>query len=178
MTDLSKQPEIPEGIINSLEISLKGIKAPFIKHIKSQVRLKWTDKEETRLGYTRFEYDHNEIFRRKRLSMPPGPITIALNPILLRDDLLFRHTLAHELLHAAGLTDHSGTHAELVNQIAPAPKLKDSAVLRELRQQVLDRLPERQWICGECGHTWDRRRISVPKRCPKCARSFKTKKIY
>ncbi len=175
MIDVSKNPEVPSGMINSIKNTLKDTKAPFIDFLESQVKLIWAEKEETRLGFTRFEYDHNEIFRRKRLKMSPGPIIIALNPILSLDELLFNHTLAHELLHAAGLTDHTDKHREMVNKIAPAPKLKDSAVLRELRQQVLDKLPERQWICGECGHTWDRRRVSVPKRCPKCARFFKNK---
>ncbi len=175
MTNIPKKPEMPEGMIESIKLSLKNEKAPFLNYLESQVKLKWTDKEESRLGYTKFEIEHNEIFRRKRLKVSPGVIIIALNPILHQDPMLYKHTLAHELLHAAGLIEHNENHKKLVDIIAPAPKLNDSAVLRELRQQILDKLPERQWICGDCGHTWERRRVSPPLRCPKCARAFKTK---
>jgi|TARA_B110000881_G_scaffold178843_1_gene164313 hypothetical protein len=173
--ELSIKPKMPEDMIALIKREIDDKEAPFLRHVKYQVSLEWTDREETRLGYTRFECGHNELSRRKKLKLSPGPIKIALNPILNRDEKLYRHTLAHELLHAVGLTEHDGDHISLVGRIAPAPRLKDSLVLRELRQQVLDKLPERQWICGECGHAWDRRRVSVPKRCPKCARSFKTK---
>ena len=56
-----------------------------------------------------------------------APITIALNPILSDDEALYRHTLTHELLHAAGLLDHDGLHAgDSLRGVAPAPKLRDS----------------------------------------------------
>ena len=114
----------------------------------------------------------NELFRRRRLRVAPGAVTIGLNPVLIDDEMLFRHTLVHELLHAAGMVEHGGNHAELVKQIAPAPSLAESPILRRLRQEVLDSLPERQWICGNCGHTWERVRVSAPIRCPACARPF------
>ena len=100
-----------------------------------------------------------------------------LKKILLKDDeKLYLHTLVHELLHAAGLVDHGNRHQELVHQIAPAPKLSESVVLRSMREEVLAGLPEQSWICGECGHTWERRRVSLPQRCPKCARPFSVRK--
>ena len=61
---------------------------------------------------------------------------------------------------------------EIVDKIAPAPRLKDSIVLQQMRQKVLESLPERTWICGNCGHAWERRRVTKPTRCPKCARPF------
>jgi len=175
MTSISKIPSMPDGIIEEIKSLLKGKKAPFLNHLDKEVKLIWTDEGESRLGFTRFECNHNELFRRRRLKLSPGPIVIALNPILSKDKSLYLHTLVHELLHAAGLTDHDGEHSSLVNKVAPAPKLKDSKILRELRQQVLEKLPERQWICGDCGHTWDSRRVSTPTRCPKCAKFFKNK---
>ncbi|PDH21883.1 MAG: hypothetical protein CND89_05370 [Marine Group II euryarchaeote MED-G38] len=175
MVSISKIPSMPDGLIKEIKSLLKGKNAPFLNHLSKEVKLIWTDEGESRLGFTRFECNHNELFRRRRLKLSPGPIIIALNPILNRDESLYLHTLVHELLHAAGLTDHNGEHSSLVSKIAPAPKLKDSKILRELRQQVLEKLPERQWICGDCGHTWDRRRVSTPTRCPKCAKFFKIK---
>ncbi len=167
-------PELPDGLIESLRKELDGQDAPFLKHIERELNLEWLPEEENRLGLTRFQCDHNEIYRRKRLGVPPGPITIALNPILTEDRALFRHTLAHELLHAAGLLDHDGLHSEIVRRVAPAPKLRDSQVLMKLRGRVLEGLPEEQWICGKCGHTWERRRVTRPKRCPKCASRFES----
>ena len=165
-------PEVPGGLIEALRQELEGEEAPFLEHMERELNLEWLPDEESRLGLTRFECDHNEIYRRRRLGVPPGPITIALNPILAEDESLFRHTLTHELLHAAGLLDHDGLHTEIVRRVSPAPKLRDSQVLMKLRGKVLEGLPEEQWICGKCGHTWERRRVTRPKRCPKCASRF------
>ena len=175
MASIPKTPSMPDGLIEEIKSLLKEKNAPFLNHLNKEVKLIWTEKGETRLGFTRFECDHNELFRRRRLRLSPGPITIALNPILDRDEALYLHTLVHELIHAAGLTNHDDEHSSLVSKIAPAPKLRDSEILRELRQQVLEKLPERQWICGDCGYTWERKRVSTPTRCPKCAKFFKTK---
>ena len=165
-------PKIPDGLLEKLVLELEGEDAPFVKHLGRDLVMEWLPEGETRLGFTRFECDHHEIYRRRRLGVPPGPITIALNPILAGDDALYRHTLAHELLHAAGLLDHNGAHAEIVRKTSPAPKLGDSPVLRGLREKILEGLPEEQWICGKCGHTWERRRVTRPNRCPKCASRF------
>jgi hypothetical protein len=168
-------PAIPDGLLEDLVKELEGEDAPFVKHLGRDLELKWLEEDESRLGFTKFECDHHEIYRRRRLGVPRGPVTIAMNPILTNDSALFRHTLAHELLHAAGLLDHDGLHAEIVGKVAPAPKLRDSPVLMRLREQVLEGLPEEQWICGKCGHAWERRRVTRPTRCPKCASRFETK---
>ena len=165
-------PIIPEELLGALKESLVGKDAPFSKHLGMELSLEWLPEDDSRLGVTKFECDHNEIYRRRRLGVAPGPVTIALNPILSEDSALFKHTLAHELLHASGLLDHGGLHAEIASKVAPAPRLRDSPVLKRLRKRVLENLPEEQWICGKCGHTWERRRVTRPTRCPKCASRF------
>ena len=169
---VAQAPEMPGGLLDELKEVLGEDDAPFLRHLGKHLTLEWLPSDESRLGMTRFEYDPNELFRRRRLRVAPGAVTIGLNPVLIGDEMLFRHTLVHELLHAAGMVEHGGNHAELVKQIAPAPSLAESPVLRRLRQEVLDSLPERQWICGNCGHTWERVRVSAPIRCPACARPF------
>ncbi|MDP6662125.1 MAG: zinc-ribbon domain-containing protein [Candidatus Thalassarchaeaceae archaeon] len=169
---LSKAPAIPNGLLGVIRKELEGEDAPFLEHLDEHLDLEWMPAGEARLGLTRFECDHNEIYRRRRLGAPPGPVTIALNPILADDEALLVHTLVHELLHAAGLLDHDGLHADIVRRVAPAPRLSDSPVLRGLRRRVLSGLPEGQWMCGGCGHAWERRRVTRPVRCPKCARPF------
>jgi|TARA_B100000287_G_scaffold74703_1_gene66541 hypothetical protein len=172
----NEPPSLPEGILEELTSRLTRDEAPFLRYLAKELSLQWADSSDNRLGYTRFEYDHHELFRRRRLRGSPGPITIALHPRLKDDEKLYLHTLVHELLHAAGLVDHGNRHQELVHQIAPAPKLSESVVLRSMREEVLAGLPEQSWICGECGHTWERRRVSLPQRCPKCARPFSVRK--
>ena len=172
---VAQPPEMPDGRIDELKEMLGEDDAPFLRHLGKHLPLEWLPSDESRLGMTRFEYEPNELFRRRRLRVAPGAVTIGLNPVLAGDEMLFRHTLVHELLHAAGMVEHDGNHAELVKRIAPAPSLAESPVLRRLRQEGLDSLPERQWICGNCGHTWERVRVSAPTRCPKCARPFSTK---
>ena len=169
---VAQAPAMPDGLLDELKEVLGEDDAPFLRHLGKHLTLEWLPSDESRLGMTRFEYDPNELFRRRRLRVAPGAVTIGLNPVLASDEMLFRHTLVHELLHAAGMVEHGGNHAELVKQIAPAPSLAESPVLRRLRQEVLDSLPERQWICGNCGHTWERVRVSAPTRCPQCARPF------
>jgi len=167
-------PEIPEGLLGQLRENLDDDDAPFLRHLGNHLTLEWLPGEESRLGMTRFEHDPNELFRRRRLGVAPGPVTIGLNPILIEDEQMLLNTLVHELLHAAGLLEHGGNHQELVNRIAPPPKLSESPLLRRMRQEVLDSMPERQWICGNCGHSWERVRVTAPIRCPKCARPFST----
>ena len=152
---MAGRPEIPDGLIESISLALEGMDAPFKQNLTSTLSLEWLEEGDSRLGVTRFECDHNELYRRRRLGIPSGPVTIGINQVLGGDEKLFRHTLAHELLHAAGLLEHDGNHAEIVKGVAPSPKLKDSPVLRSMREQVLSSLPERQWICGNCGHSWD-----------------------
>ena len=174
-TENGSEPRIPDGLLARLAEELEGKEAPFSRYLGKDMEIVWLQEGESRLGFTRFECDHNEIYRRRRLGVPPGPVTIALNRILAKDEALFAHTLAHELLHAAGLLDHDGIHSEVVNKVAPAPKLRDSPVLRGLREKVLQELPEEHWICGKCGHTWETRTVTRPTRCPKCASRFESK---
>ena len=165
-------PEIPEKLLDDIKAALIGRDAPFLRFLDNEMELIWLEEEDTRLGFTRFECDHHEIYRRKRLGLPPGKISIGINPILRNDESLYLHTLSHEILHAVGLLDHDGAHAQIVSTVAPSPRLRDSHVLRGMREEVLASLPERQWICGNCGHSWERRRVTRPVRCPKCARPF------
>ena len=115
----------------------------------------------------------HEVEIRKRQRMPPGPVTIGLHPILVEDEKLFAHTLVHELLHAVGMTAHDERHAELVNEIAPSPKLSESPLLQDIRNQALAQQEVKDWTCGHCGFVWDRTTVKAPSRCPKCARPFK-----
>jgi hypothetical protein len=172
--DLPEKPWIPTGLIEELKSKLTKKEAPFLKHLDKNLDLIWIDKNESRLGMTRFECNPNELFRRRKLRVSCGPVTIGLNPLLHNDLELYQHTLVHELLHASGLLDHGSIHADLAKEIAPPPKLANSLVLQEMRKRVLDKLPERQWICGDCGYTWDRKRVTMPSRCPKCAMPFKS----
>lgn len=171
---LPEQPDFPKELIKVLKKKLDKKEAPFLKFLEKKLTMIWIDENDSRLGMTRFEYNSNELFRRRKLRLSCGPVTVGLNPMLIRDSELYRHTLAHELLHASGLLDHGEIHANLVAEIAPPPKLSDSLVLQEMRERVLEKLPERQWICGDCGYTWERKRVSMPTRCPKCARPFKS----
>ncbi len=165
-------PSLPDELLNQLKKILTNDNAPFLRHLGKHLTLEWMDPSDRRFGVTRFEYNHHELFRRRRLRGAPGPITIALHPSLHGDEKLYRHTLVHELLHAAGLIEHDGNHAAIVSEIAPAPKLSESPTLQRMREEVLSSLPEKSWVCGECGHAWQRRRVSLPKRCPKCAKPF------
>ena len=158
--------------MDELRENLDEEEAPFLHHLGKHLTLEWLPAGETHLGITRFEHDPNELFRRRRLGIAPGLVTIGLNPALVDDAKMFLNTLVHELLHAAGLLEHGGNHQELVNRIAPPPKLSESPLLRRMRQEVLESMPERQWICGNCGHSWERVRVTTPVRCPKCARPF------
>ena len=174
IVNLPEKPWLPEGLIDELKSKLTKNEAPFLKYLGKNLQLIWIDKNESRLGMTRFECNANELFRRRKLRVSCGPVTIGLNPLLNNDSELYQHTLVHELLHASGLLDHGSTHADLAKEIAPPPKLSDSTVLQEMRERVLEKLPERQWICGDCGYTWERKRVTMPSRCPKCAMPFRS----
>ena len=132
----STAPEIPEGMLDSISSIVSSEEAPFLSHL-ARVRVEWLEMEADRLGNTCFEMRPHEVEARKRQRLPPGPITVSLHPILAEDDLLFAHTLAHELLHAAGMTEHDERHADLVNMIAPSPKLSESPLLQDIRNLSL-----------------------------------------
>ena len=163
-------PDFPVNLIATLREHLGEEEAPFLKHLERELTLKWLDSDSTRLGNTKFEMNHHELFRRRRLNAPPGSITIGLHPLLVEDELLYAHTLVHELLHASGLLEHSKKHQTLADELAPSPSLKDSPVLRRLRKQAIAGSGEKAWVCEHCGYEWERRTMRKPLRCLKCAR--------
>ena len=165
-------PVLPADLIAVLEAELTAEEAPFLAHLGRELTLEWLEADSDRLGNTRFEMNHNELFKRRRLRGTPGPITIGLHPMLADDVALFRHTLVHELLHAAGLLEHTARHRKLADEIAPPPTLSNSPALRALREQVLGQSDQKEWTCGNCGFEWKRKTVRKPSRCPKCAHVF------
>lgn len=157
--------ELVEQVINKLP------DAPFARFIEDSLGFSWLDEGDDRLGVTRFEEGHNEIIRRRRLKLPPGEITILLNPVLKQDERLMKHTIVHELLHAVGLIEHDEQHEKLVKEIAPPPSLQDSELLQRLQQESLEKLARKEWYCKHCEHRWQRRTVTRVTRCPNCARS-------
>ena len=168
----SQPPMLPQDIVDTILDSLSPDEAPFVKHLSENLTLDWLDDDDDRLGVTRFDGDHNEMFRKRRLKLPPGKIEILLNPILLEDEILYRHTVAHELLHAAGLLEHDQEHEALVDSIAPSPSIEESPLLQKLRDKVLGEMSRKEWICQNCGFTYARTTVRKPLRCPKCARKL------
>ena len=167
----SQPPLIPEGLLESIEETLDVEEAPFKSHL-ARVRVEWLSPNADTLGNTAFEMSHHELEARKRQRLPPGDVTIGLHPILTEDEMLYTHTLAHEFLHAAGLTNHDHRHAELLREIAPPPKLSESPLLQEIRNQALSQQEVQEWTCSHCGFEWNRETVRAPSRCPKCARPF------
>jgi predicted Zn-ribbon and HTH transcriptional regulator len=165
-------PEIPVGMLESIAANVTLQEAPFLSHL-ARVRVEWLEGDADRLGNTCFEMPPHEVEIRKRQRMSPGQVTVSLHPILAEDEKLFAHTLAHELLHAAGMTEHDERHSALVNEIAPSPTLSESQLLQDIRNQALAQQEVKDWTCGHCGFIWDRTTVKAPSRCPKCARPFK-----
>ena len=168
-------PLWPDGLLEAIRGVLDGLGAarvPWSRHLASSVRLVWLDPEDSRLGVTRWDEAAHELMRRRRLGLAPGAVEVGLHPVLVEDEGLYRHTLAHELLHAAGMVHHDADHDRLVAQIAPAPRLTDSPVLQRLRDGVLARQVRQQWTCVHCGYEWQRRTVRAPNRCPKCAKAL------
>ena len=165
-----EQPTLPDDLLALLADELSEDEAPFLAHLESCLSLEWLEPDSDVLGNTHFEMTHNDLDRRRRFRMPPGPVTIGLHPRLAEDAALQRHTLLHELLHAAGLTDHDSRHREVLTELAPPPKLSESPVLQDLRAEVLARAPKKEWACAECGHAWERKTVSRPESCPMCER--------
>ena len=162
-------PAFPDSEVRHLEENLVDDDAVFLRFLRGSLKMEWLDEDDDRLGVTRFEGNHNDVFRKKRLKLPPGEITILLHPMLSEDDSLYKHTLVHELLHAAGLAKHDDNHHELVEKIAPAPSLANSPLLQKLRENVLGKRELVEWLCDACGFQWNRKTLRKPHRCPKCA---------
>lgn len=165
-------PIFPDEELSYLEENLDSEGAVFLRFLRDCLSMDWLAQDDDRLGVTRFEGDHNEVYRKKRLKLPPGEITILLHPMLREDPALLRHTLVHELLHAAGLAKHDDEHHDLVDAIAPAPSLNASPLLQRLRTQVLGERELTDWSCENCGFQWERKTVRKPHRCPKCARKL------
>ena len=167
----SHPPSIPEDVVDDVLAALSGhVEAVFLPWIADRFTVEWLDVDDDRLGMTRFEAGSNELIRRRTLRLDPGSVTIGLHPALLEDEALYRHTFAHELFHAAGLTLHSELHDRLTNQVAPSPAMKDSPLLQRMRSAVLDTLKVQEWACKQCGFSWKRTTVRKPTRCLKCAR--------
>ena len=173
-------PDMPEGLLEQVVSALgecdggddAPLAAPFAKHLSDSLSLAWLEVGDDRLGVTKFEGGHNEMFRLRRLGLPPGEIEILLNPVLVEDKALYRHTLAHEILHAAGLLEHDDAHERMVDSIAPSPSIEDSPLLQKLRSQALDEMSRKEWLCQNCVFTYARKSVRKPLRCPKCARKL------
>ena len=164
-------PSVPEDVVDEVLAALSGhVEAVFLPWIAGRFTVEWLDVDDDRLGMTRFEAGSNELIRRRTLRLDPGAVTIGLHPALLEDEALYRHTFAHELFHAAGLTLHSELHDRLTNQVAPSPAMKDSPLLQRMRSAVLDTLKVQEWTCKQCGFSWKRTTVRRPTRCLKCAR--------
>lgn len=163
-------PQIPYGVLEKIEDQLTPDDAPFVRFMRTSITVEWLEVDDSRLGITKFAGDHNQMYRLRRLKLPPGEITVRLHPCLALDPALYMHTLVHELIHAAGLIEHSKTHEEWVDSFAPAPSLEDSPLLQSLRAKVLGEMEHSEWHCSNCGFTIARKAVRKPKRCPKCAR--------
>lgn len=166
----SEPPSMHADLLQEVCTRLDKKSAPFVTHLDENLSLEWLQPGDDRLGVTRFEADHNEMFRRRRLKLAPGKVTILLHPALVGDEALYRHTLVHELLHAAGLLEHDDSHTGWVGELAPPPGLADSPLLQELRAKVLGQMRRSEWACAHCGFSFARRTVRKPRRCPKCAR--------
>ena len=168
----TEPPQFPITQLAELCQHLSDEQAPFLRHLDGCLTMGWLPQGDDRLGVTRFEMDHNAIYRAKRLRMPPGDVTIMLHPVLLRDEVLHQHTLVHELLHAAGLADHGQEHTEWLDLLAPPPSMANSLLLQGLRSEIIGNSKHDQWSCSNCGFNWERATVRRPSRCPKCARSM------
>ena len=168
-----RPPIVPEDIVERVLNSLSGhVEAIFLPWIADRFTVEWLDVNDDRLGMTRFEEGSAELVRRRRLRLDPGEVTIGLHPALIEDKVLYRHTFAHEFLHAAGLMFHTELHDELTNRLAPPPAMKDSPLLQKMRAAVLDGLKTQTWTCKHCGYAWKRTTVRRPTRCLKCARPW------
>ncbi len=142
----------------------------FSRWLSERVSIVWLEADDDRLGMTRFEEGPAELVRSRRLKLDPGPITIGLHPRLLDEPELLRHTLAHELVHASGVLEHSKELHDAVDEIAPGVSISDSPLLQEKRDEFLSSARVQNWSCKHCGFEWERSTVRKPSRCFKCAR--------
>ncbi len=144
----------------------------FSNWIKDRINLIWLEDDDDRLGMTRFEEGNAELVRRRRLGLDPGDITIGLHPRLIEEPILLKHTLAHELIHASGVLEHTKELHESIGKIAPGVAISESKLLQEKRDAFLANTRIKSWTCQHCGFTWKRTTMKKPKRCFKCAKQL------
>ena len=82
---LPTQPDFPHELIEVLKGKLNKKDAPFLKYLGKKLNMVWIDSDDSRLGMTRFEYNANELFRRRKMKLSCGPVTIGINPILNKE---------------------------------------------------------------------------------------------
>ena len=82
-----EEPYIPEGSVEEVIQTLSGVlDAVFRPWVADRFSLEWLEVTDDRLGMTRFDEGSNELVRRRKLRLDPGPITIGLHPALLQDE--------------------------------------------------------------------------------------------
>ena len=96
-------PEIPEGLLDELRESLDEDSAPLASTFGQTSEARVVTLEESRLGMTGFEHDPNELFRRRRLRVAPGPVTIRTQSYHNETRKCYSTRSCAEPLHAAGL---------------------------------------------------------------------------
>ena len=169
-----QNPIIPDELLFNIK-NLAKEEIPNLSNLIKNLELDWLSPQDNRLGVTIFSDNHNEIFRKKRLNLPFGKIKISLHPILVDDEKLYNHTVVHEILHATGMIEHSERHESLTNEIAPAPPLSESIVLRYLQAGMISSTEILSWECNNCNYIWTRNTIHQPIKCPKCSSSYSGK---
>ena len=103
-----QEPYIPEGSVEEVIQTLSGVlDAVFRPWVADRFSLEWLEVSDDRLGMTRFDEGSNELVRRRKLRLDPGPITIGLHPALLQDEALYKHTFVH------GITPRSWSNHSL-----------------------------------------------------------------
>ena len=84
-------PSVDADLLESVLTSVAGDpKVPFARYLEQRLSTGWLEESDDRLGVTRFEGSHNEMIRRRRLRIDPGPVTILLHPMLRRDEARVR----------------------------------------------------------------------------------------
>ena len=161
-------PALEQGLLDEVLAALteEDVEAPFKSFLSRCVKLTWLSPQEGDLGRTSFDLSQAEMVRRRRHRLEPGTVRIELHPVLLEDEALYRRTLAHELIHAAGITDHGDVHDRLTDNVQRSPRLSESELLRVLKEetQMDPEVPRAQRTCQSCGEV---QTVARP-RCQSC----------
>jgi len=163
----SHPPVWPDGLKEAIVGEIRAAEAPFAAWIPHRLHLEWMDPSEGDLGRTRFSATPSDLILARRQRLDPGLIHIRLHPILSLDPILYKHTLVHEVIHAAGWMDHGKDHHTMVSRLAPAPTIDQSPILKQLRDELVDVKADLK--CASCGHLWNPRKLGAIVRCPTCA---------